>query len=177
MGVFVSVDVRNVDSSRLNLANLCGGFRGDFLGIDVASDRARRKSEQPIAKAGIAGKRGKLLRGKNRPAIDQNYMATDAEFWDRFGQLSRLFEGRTIGHEGGRSDNATDVSFNDGPVHARSESEVICVDDQAPHRASLAGEDNKKRGVRFVGASSSRMHAVELQTPALDFLPVSCQSY
>src|SRR5579864_665501 len=73
MGVFVSVDVRNGDSSRLNLANLCGGFGGDFLGIDAASDRARRKSEQPMAKAGVAGKRGKLLRAKNRPAIDQNH--------------------------------------------------------------------------------------------------------
>ena len=100
MRVFVSVDVRNGDSSRLNLANLCCGFGGDFLGIDAASDRAGRKSEQPIAKAGIVGKRGKFLRTKNRPAIDQNYVATDAEFWERFGQLSRLFESRTIGHEG-----------------------------------------------------------------------------
>src|ERR1700687_56159 len=174
MGVFVSVDVRNGDSSRLNLANLCGGFGGDFLSIDAASDRARRKSDQPVAKAGIAGKRGKLLRAKNRPAIDQNYMATDAEFWDRFGQLSRLFESRTVGHEGGRRHDPADVSFDDSPVHARSESEVICVDDQAPHRASLAGEENKKRGARFVAASRS---PVELNPPALDFLPVSCQSY
>lgn len=169
MGVFVSVDVRNGDSSRLNLANLCGGFGGDFLGIDAASDRPRRKTEQAIAKAGIARKRGKLLRAKNRPAINQNYMATDAEFWKRLGQSSRLFESPTVGHEGGRSHDAADVSFDDGPVHARSESEVICVDDQAPHRASLAGVENQKMGLRFVRASSSPRHALELKLPPLTF--------
>src|ERR1700687_3574948 len=81
---------------------------------------------------------------------------------------------RPLAMRGGRRHDAADVRFDDSPVHARSESEVICVDDQAPHRASLAGEENKKRGARFVAASRP---PVELKPPALDFLPVSCQSY
>jgi hypothetical protein len=32
------------------------------------------------------------------------------------------------------------VSLYDGPVHARRETKIICIDDQTPHAASLAGQ-------------------------------------
>ncbi len=32
------------------------------------------------------------------------------------------------------------MSLHDGPIHARSVAKIICVDDQTPHAASLAGQ-------------------------------------
>src|ERR1039457_1753727 len=138
--MFMSVDVRNGDSRRLNLANLCGGFGGNLIGVDAPGDRARGESHQAIAEGRGAGQRGELLRAQNWPAIDEHDMATDAEFRDRLCQLRGLVESQTISHERRRSYDAARVSLHNGPVHARCEAKIICVDDQTPHPASLAGQ-------------------------------------
>src|ERR1700694_5563420 len=122
--MFVSVDMRNRDSGRLNLTNLRAGFRNNFIGVDAASDRSRRESHHAIAEVCAAGKSGKLLGVQNWLAINQHHVATDAQSWDRLCQSSRLCESRSVGHERRRSHDTAGVSLHNAPVHARSEAKV-----------------------------------------------------
>jgi hypothetical protein len=142
MRVLVSVDVRNRDPGGLNLANLRARFRGDLFGIHSAGDGARREGFQSIAKAwsrGTPHQRGNFLSAEDRLAIDQHHMTADAQPWQRLRQLRRFAERRAIGHQRGGCHNSPRVSLDNGPVHARSKTKIISVDDQTPHPASLAG--------------------------------------
>ena len=67
-------------------------------------------------------------------------MASDAQAGRAPGQCGRFGEGCSVGHQRGRGHNATRVRLDDGTVHARSESEVIRIDDEAAQGESLAGE-------------------------------------
>ena len=46
----------------------------------------------------------------------------------------RVCKRRRVGHQGCRSDHAALVSFNDGPIHARGEAEIIGINNQAARR-------------------------------------------
>jgi hypothetical protein len=45
------------------------------------------------------------------------------------------------------------VGFQDGAIHTRSKSEIVCVDDEAAHRASLAGRPGSNLESMFRPAS------------------------
>jgi hypothetical protein len=53
------------------------------------------------------------------------------------------------------------VSFNDGAVNAGGESEIICIDDEAAHRVSLAGQSLCRRR-RAVACGDDLHHSAEL---------------
>ena len=174
--VFVGVDVRNGDSRRLNFANLCGGFGGNFVGIDAAGDGARREGEHAIAKVcRQLVREGSCLRAKNRLAVDQHHMAADAQLRDGLCQSSRFCEGRTVGHQRRRSHDAARVSLDDGPVHARSEAKIICIDDQTPHAASLAGT----KYLELAGLSGSNFRPFSIQSHIIPGreLPMSIRTF
>ena len=142
--VFVGVEVRYGDARGLNLANLRGGFGGNFVGVHAAGDGTCGECQHAVAKVRGSRERGKLRGSKNRLAIGEHDMATDAQFRDRSCQLCSLGERRAVGHERRRSDDAARVSLNDGPVHARSVAKIVRVDDQTPHDASLAGHRDRE---------------------------------
>ncbi len=138
MRVFVGIDMRDDNAGGLKLANLGGGFGGDFAGIHATGNRARGEYRHAVSKVRIDRKRGKLFCSKDRPSVGEHNMAADTQFRNCLCQLRRFHEGRTVGHERRRSNHAARVSLHDGAVYARSVAEIICVDDQAPHAASLA---------------------------------------
>ena len=78
------------------------------------------------------------------PSISTTWQPT-LSFGTVFGQLHRLGECRTIGHQRGRGHDSADVGLDDGPVYAGGESEIIRIDDQPPHPASLAGAKHVER--------------------------------
>jgi hypothetical protein len=86
----------------------------------------------------VGGQRGKLLCVEDGFAVNQNHMAADAELWRGLRQLHGLSEGATVGHERRRSNDAAGVGFDNGAVHAGGVAEIIGVDDQATHPASVA---------------------------------------
>ncbi len=115
VGVFVSVDVRNRDSGRLNLANLRGGFGNNFFGVDAAGDRARRESHHAIAKVCALVRVGSCWASRTGwPSISTTWQPM-LRVRDRLCQLSRLCESRTVGHQRRRSHDAARVSLNDAP--------------------------------------------------------------
>ena len=51
------------------------------------------------------------------------------------------------------------VRLNDAPVHARSDAEVVRVDNQPPHDASLAGQSFDRRLQRTLYCESPAVFA------------------
>ena len=137
--MFVRVDVRNDNARSLNLAYLGRRFGGYLVGIHLAGNRASGKRHHAVTKVRSRGERGKPFRSQNRISIREDNMAANAELRNGFRQPDRLGKGRTIGHQRRRSYDAACMSLHNRPVHARSEAKIICVDDQTPHAASVAG--------------------------------------
>src|SRR5450631_4244332 len=169
VGVFVSVDVRNGNAGGLKLANLRCRFRGDLVGVHAAGNSTRGECHHAIAEVRSGGEGGKLFCAKNGVAIGKHNMATDAELPDSLGVLHGLRERQTIGHKRRRSDDAVGVSFDDGTVHARSVAKIICVDDQTPHAASLAGRPRDH-------GDAAEISSTHLTVPAGSRILVQAQS-
>lgn len=93
-----------------------------------------------------------MFRVKNRFAIDQDYMAPHAEKWSSLRRIHSIMKCPAIGHQRGRGNDSASMSFDDGAIDARSESEIIGIDDQAPHAVSLAGRVWVNEG--FAGANT-----------------------
>ncbi len=79
MCVLVRVEVREIDSGGLNLANLRRSFRGNFFSAYYARDCARRKALHAIAKLMTVGERGNFVGVEHGFAIKQDDMASDAK--------------------------------------------------------------------------------------------------
>jgi hypothetical protein len=72
--------------------------------------------------------------------INQNDVASHAQL--RYGsrELHGVRECGTVRHQCGGSYDPAAVGFDDATVYACSEAEIIRIDDQPPHRDSLAGQ-------------------------------------
>src|SRR5580700_2540464 len=77
-------------------------------------------------------------------------MAAHAEARNSLCQIHRVVEGAPVGHQRGRSNDAAGMSLDNGAIDARGEAKVIGIDDQSPHRASLAGGSRATEGLRYV---------------------------
>src|ERR1700730_5556653 len=102
MRMLVRIEVRDRDSSGLDLEDLCGGLGFDLFRIQAAHNRAYSKSLQPITKnlSGVSVCKSRNLIGpKDSVAVDQNHMASDAHVRNRGRKLRRLGEGRAVGHQ------------------------------------------------------------------------------
>jgi hypothetical protein len=64
------------------------------------------------------------------------------------------------------------VGLDDGPVHARSEAEIISIDDQSPHAASLAGQ----RSPSFCDSSLACMCRFQEREARCRFFPTHVYS-
>ena len=138
MCVLVRVEVREIDSGGLNLANLRRSFRGNFFSAYYARDCARRKALHAIAKLMNFGERGNFAGVEHGLAIKQDDMASDAKSRTLLCEGDRFCERRAIRHQCRGSYDAAGVGFNDGAVYAGCVSEIIRIDDEPPHAASLA---------------------------------------
>ena len=151
--MFVGVNVRDVNSGRLYLANLGGSFGFDLLWIDPPGEGAGGEGLKAVSKTRCSrvggGESWNCLRRKHGLAVDEYDVAADTQIRDSVCQLHGFGEGGSVGHERGGSYDPIGVCLDDGAIHATGESEIIGIDDQAPHRASLAG---RTRGatVQFV---------------------------
>ena len=140
--MFVRVNVGDWNSSGLYFADLRAGLGGDFIRTETAQDCARGKDLEAVAetRTGSIGCNGRKLRGpQDWLSVNQDDVAADAQLGRGFSELNGLSEGGSIRHQGGRSDHAVGVSFNDGAIHTGSESKIVGIDDQPPHGRSLTG--------------------------------------
>ena len=66
-------------------------------------------------------------------------MAANAESGRRLYPPYRIVKSAAMGHERGRGHDATRMRLDDGAIYSRRKAKIIGIDDQAPHRVSLAG--------------------------------------
>ncbi len=144
MGVLVGVDMCDANTRLLQSHNLRGGFTLDMLSFDpaqgqVANKRSQRRAKmrRSISAAYRANQTWNGSRIGNWRSIDQHDMAADAKRRMLLRQSNRLGEARSRCHQGRGTERALVVQIDDCTVNSTSESEVVCVDNQAAHSMSL----------------------------------------
>ena len=134
MRVLVCVHMRDVDARGLQLANLRARLSFDLARIEAPRQSTRGERFQALAEADSAGMLRSRSNGrqsfliKNRLAIDQYDMTAYAETRNGLCQTHGIFEGASVGHERGGSNDAACVSFNNGAIDACGETKVIGID-------------------------------------------------
>ena len=151
----------------LQLADLGRGLGLDFIGRQAAQQGERAKLAIPSRKCGSPAwlpLRSSRLRTcvwcKQRSAVHQDDVAAHSQSRRGLRQTHRFLKCLAVGHQRRRSHDPVFVGFHDGAIHARRETEIVGVDDQAAHRASLAG-------MCRVNATSSRLESSAGILPAV----------
>jgi hypothetical protein len=136
--MFVSVEMRYDYTGSLQFSDLRRRFGFNIVHIDSAPEQAQSESIQGFVKAAIVELSIRQSRGcrfflKERPAVHQYHVATDAQPRRRCGALDRVIEGPTVRHKSRGGYDAVGMGFHNGSVHTLSEPEIIRIDDQTPH--------------------------------------------
>ena len=177
MSVLVRVKVSDGNAGGLQLADLGGGFGFDFIGRQAAQHRERPKLADALAEARIAGavtaavqQTVDLRLGKQGSAVHQDDVASHSQSRRGLRQTHRLRKCLAVGHQRRRTHDAVFVGLDDGTIHARRETKIVSVDDQAAHRASLAGMCREERramknhvGTAALGCPAERSSAIVRQ--------------
>lgn len=72
-------------------------------------------------------------------AIYQHHVTANTQLRNLLREFLDLAKCRTVGHQCARRYNSVRMRFNDAAIYARCESEVVRINNEAPHSASLAG--------------------------------------
>ncbi len=133
VGVFVGVEVGDVDAGALELLHLGEAFADDVVGVDRAAEQGLEEVEQGRAEGLAVGaeQRGDGFRVRDGYAIGEDDVAADAKRGMGVGDLDRVSKCGTGGHEGGGSEDAGQVQFADRAVDAGREAEIVGVEDEA----------------------------------------------
>ena len=139
MGVFVRVNVSEMQAAGLQQFDLSSGLGLNLNGADAALEEPLKKSAQLGMKAaGVrVHKRWEFLRGKHRLAIDQHYMAAYAQRWRGARQFNGFFCGGSFGHQRGAGQRSAPVEFDNGAIYPGGQSEVVGVENEAAHWLSV----------------------------------------
>ena len=81
MSVFVAIDVAYMNACALQFLDLSSDLRFDMILVKPASGCASRKADDALTKMrpGIREQRRNVLRIENRPSVNQQYMAANAQ--------------------------------------------------------------------------------------------------
>ncbi len=142
VGVFVGVDVGDVDAGALKALDLRGGFAGEVVGTDgVAEGGLGEVGEGGAEGFAVCAEEGGDGFGVGEGhAVEKDEMAADAEGGVRAGELDGVVEGGAGGHEGGGGEDAGLMELDDGAVDAGGEAEVVGVDDEAWRHGGIADD-------------------------------------
>ncbi len=143
MGVFVGVEMGDVDAGTLELLHLGGGFAFDVVFADSAAQERLDEVDERGAKVFAVGadERGDAFRGRDGSSVGEDDVAADAESGVGMGDGDCVLEGGAGGHEGGGGEGVGLMKLRDGAVDAWSEAEVVRVDDESGrHRFGAARE-------------------------------------
>ena len=139
VGVFVRVDVGDVDAGALELLYLGEGFALDVVFADLAAKERLDEVDEGGTKGLAVGAEegGDALGRRDGDAVGEDDVAADAEGRVGVGDGDGVVEGRAGGHEGGGGEGAGLVKLGDGAVDAGSEAEVVRVDDESGSHRDL----------------------------------------
>ncbi len=142
----VSMCVRRTPAP-LQKSDLRGGFGLDFVRADAACEKAQQECRERIRRncpVRASTRLGIFFGGRTgSPSTRTTWQPTPSD-----GRCARQFNGLVCRagarHQGGAGDQARGMQLGDGPVHARGQSKIVGVDDEAAHSVSLstrAGSD------------------------------------
>ena len=144
--MLVRIKVGDRNTGGLQLADLGGGLGFNFIGSQAAQHRECPELADALAEARIAGaftaavqQAMDLRLGKQGSAVHQHDVASHSQPRRGLRQTHRLRKSPAVGHQRRRTHHAVFVGLHDGTIHPRRETKIVGVDDQAAHRASLAG--------------------------------------
>jgi hypothetical protein len=140
MHVLVRVHVRDGQAALLDLADLRLDLGSNLIFIEVSAEGPRRESQPAIVKARAGPIRNhqarNIPRREQRRAIDQHHVAADAQPGLECA-CDRIAHGAGVSHHGSRRNYSPLVRFHDGAVHPGGQPEIVSIDDQPPHAASV----------------------------------------
>jgi len=120
MGVFVGVDVGDLNARALDPLDLGEGFAFDVFEPDDASEEGLEKVEQGGTEAFAVGsdEGWDCARGRDGNAVGEDDVATDAERGMGVGDGDGVIKCRTSRHEGGGGECIGLMKFGDGAIDA-----------------------------------------------------------
>ena len=151
VGMFMGVDVSQLQSATLQLLDLRGGLGLDFL-LECAIRKWPQRSsflvqlmqEAPQCRAecaygsdGVYKPNKIVTRSQNGLSIDEYDVAADAQGRVGNGELNGFIGGGCARHKGGAGQHSVAMQFDDCLIDAVGEAEVVGVDDDAFHQLSL----------------------------------------
>ena len=139
VGVFVGVEVGDVDAGALEFLHLGEGLADDVVGVDGAAEEGLEEIEQRGAEGVAVGAEqgGDGFGVGDGGAVCKHDMAPHSQLGVGEGDLDGVLECGAGGHEGGRGEDAGGVEFGDGAVDAEGEAEVVGVEDEAGGHAGV----------------------------------------
>ena len=145
VGVLVGVDVGDVDAGALELLDLGEGFALDVVFADGAAEESLNEVDERGAKVLAVGaeERGDAFGGETGvPSVRTMWQPTPRVGMG-VGDGDGVVERGAGGHQGGGGEGAGLVKFCDGAIDARSEAEVVRVDDESGrHRHFTVGRSS-----------------------------------
>ena len=142
MRVFVGIYVGWGDSGGLQFANLSAGLFLNVAWVHLAEKSSDGKLAKAVAKPrclriGVNEGADAACVGERR-AVRQHDVASGTEAWERRDACASVRKSRPGGHERCRGDNSGGVGFENRAVNTGCVAEIVGVDDEATHCASLA---------------------------------------
>jgi len=136
VGVLVGVDVCEAQASLGEAGDLGCGFALNVAAMNAPHEReAQECGEFPMELPGLGVDEGwNAGGGKQRSAVDQNNVATDAKPGGILRIRDCIVSRGGVGHERGAGENAGLVELEDGAIYSQRQAKVVRVDNDSPHR-------------------------------------------
>jgi hypothetical protein len=133
VGVLVGVEMGDVDAGALELLNLSDGFAFDIVFADGAAEKGLDEVDEGGAKVFAIGadEGGDGFRGRDGGSVSEDDVTAYSEGWIGMGDGDGVLEGSAGGHQSGGGEGFGLVKLRDGAIDARSEAEVVGVDDES----------------------------------------------
>ena len=140
VSVLVRVEVSNRDAGRLQLADLGGGLGLDFVRSQASQQGECAELGDSLAEARIAGAVTatiqqtvdlRLVKQRERRPPGRRGSPLPVEAW--IAPDHRLSKAWPLAIKVAEDTTPLFVGLDDGTIHARSETEIVGVDDQAAH--------------------------------------------
>ena len=134
VGVFVRIEVSDLETGGLNLPYLRSDFRDQLIAIEASQHGARgegRKAGVELARLCRANRQQRIhrVRWRHRRSVHQYDVASHGEIRRRARRSHRVLERRAIGHQCRRRYDSTGVGFHNGSIHSCGQTKIIGVDD------------------------------------------------
>ena len=141
--VLVCIKMRDVNARPLQLLHLRHGLPLDIILADIASQQRLHKVQQvgperlPIA----AQQRRNVVRMRDRNAVGQHNMATDAQPRVSLGNGNGIVKRRPCSHQRSRGQYSGLMQLTNGAIDASSKAKVVRIDDEAGSHGGMSEQD------------------------------------